>query len=301
MTAATMADPWEELATEAAAIVAAAAERGVTLRVVGSAGIRLHCPAPGPLMDRLGRPAKDIDLIVPQRHRKGMRRLLEERGYMVDRDLLIAMEGARYSFEHREHGIQLDVFVERLDFCHTIQVAGRLSAHPVTIPIEELLLQKAQIVDMTTTDLIDAGVLLATHEVAVAGEEPAAAGDTGGPARGTGPGERVDAIHIARLLAKDWGFHHTATRNLERIRRSVTAGGTGPAGGADPAEGTGPTVGAGPLIDVGEEGIAQVQRGTGRLLDAIAAEPKTLAWRMRDKIGERKQWWQDVDDREATY
>jgi hypothetical protein len=77
--------------------------------------------------------------------------------------------------------------------------------------------------------------------------------------------------------------------------------GTSPPAGSGSAEGAGHTAAGGPLIDVGEEGIARVKRGTGRLLDAIAAEPKSLAWRMRDKIGERKQWWQDVDDREATY
>jgi hypothetical protein len=270
-----MADPWEELQAEAVAIVAAAADAGVLLRVVGSAGIRLHCPAPGPLMDQLNRPAKDIDFVVPQQHRKGMRRLLESRGYQVDRDLLIAMEGTRYSFEHREHGTEIDVFVERLNFCHTIEVSGRLDVHPLTIPLEELLLQKAQIVDMTTTDLIDASVLLATHEVA-----------------GRGP-EEIDAGRIARLLARDWGFHHTATRNLARVQQSVAS--AGPAGPAcTPGE-------AGQVIDVGEEGIALVRQGTGRLLDAITAEPKSLAWRMRDKVGERKQWWQDVDEREATY
>jgi hypothetical protein len=280
MNARTMADPWEELQTEAVAIVAAAADRGVTLRVVGSAGIRLHCAAPGPLMDRLGRPAKDIDFVVPQRHRKGMRRLLEDRGYVIDRDLLIAMEGTRYSFAHREHGTEIDVFVERLNFCHTIELAGRLSAHPVTIPIEELLLQKMQIVEMTTTDLIDADVLLATHDVAAPGGGSAAAGQPAADDRDTAAGEAVDAARIARLLARDWGFHHTATRNLERVRRSV----------ADAA-----------VIDVGEEGAAGVQRGVQRLLTSIDAEAKSLAWRMRDKVGERKQWWQDVDDREATY
>lgn len=268
-----MADPWEELQTEAVAIVAAATEQRVLLRVVGSVGIRLHCPAPGPLMDQLNRPAKDIDFIVPQQQRKGMRRLLESRGYQIDRDLLIAMEGTRYSFEHREHGTEIDVFVERLNFCHTVEVRGRLAGHPLTIGLEELLLQKVQIIDMTTTDLIDTSVLLATHE---AGE--------GGP-------EEIDADYIARLLARDWGFHHTATRNLARVQQSVT--------GEVAAAGPGGT--AGQPIDVGEEGIARVQRGTGRLLDAIAAEPKSLAWRMRDKVGERKQWWQDVDDREATY
>ena len=269
-----MADPWEELQTEATAIVAAAGTQGITLRVVGSAGIRLHCAAPGPLMDRLNRPAKDIDFIVPQRHRKGMRRLLEDRGYVIDRDLLIAMEGTRYSFEHREHGTEIDVFVERLNFCHTIEVAGRLTTHPVTIPIEELLLQKVQIVEMTTTDLIDTSVLLATHEVTAPGENPAARG------RDVAAGEVVDATHIARLLARDWGFHHTATRNLERVQGAV-------AGAA--------------VVDVGTDGTGQVQRGAERLLSAIDAEPKSLAWRMRDKVGERKQWWQDVDDREATY
>ena len=159
------AAPWERLQAEAVTIVSAAGDAGVTLRVVGSAGIRLHCPGPGRVMDRLDRPAKDIDFIVPQQHRKGMRRFLEARGYVIDRDLLIAMEGRRYSFTHPGHGTEVDVFVERLEFCHTIEVAGRLDAHPVTIGLEELLLQKLQIIEMTTTDVIDVGALLATHDV----------------------------------------------------------------------------------------------------------------------------------------
>jgi hypothetical protein len=254
---------WDRLQSEAVSIVAEAGRAGVTLRVVGSAGIRLHCPGPGPVMDRLGRPAKDIDFIVPQQHRKGMRRLLESRGYVTERDLLIAMEGTRYSFTHAEHGTEIDVFVERLAFCHTIEVRDRLDVHPVTIPLEELLLQKVQIIEMTTTDVIDVSVLLATHEVA-----PASA-DT----------ETVDAGRIARLLARDWGFHHTATRNLRQVRDA--------AGGAS--------------TDLGPEPNETIRDRVGRLLEAIDAEPKNLAWRMRDRIGERKQWWQDVDDKEATY
>ena len=253
---------WEQLQAEATRIVSGAGEAGVTLRVVGSAGIRLHCPGPGPVMDRLGRPAKDIDFIVPQRHRKGMRRFLEDRGYVIDRDLLIAMEGRRYSFTHPGHGTELDVFVERLEFCHTIEVSDRLDAHPVTIGLEELLLQKVQIVEMTTTDVIDSGTLLATHDVGSGGDA-----------------EVIDGGRIARLLARDWGFHHTATRNLRRVR-----------------DGAGDAV-----TDFGPELNARVRERAGQLLDAIDAEPKNARWRMRDRIGERKQWWQDVDDKEATY
>jgi hypothetical protein len=259
-----MADPWADLQAEAVRIVTEAGQAGVTLRVVGSAGIRLHCSGPGEFMDLLNRPAKDIDFVVPQEHRKGMRRYLEGRGYLIDRDLLIAMEGTRYSFRHAEQGTEIDVFVERLDFCHTIEVRERLHQHPVTLPVEELLLQKLQIVELTMTDMMDIAVVLATHQVSVGGGDP----------------EAIDGSYIARIFARDWGFHHTATRNLRRIGEVVRDQGG---------------------IDISEQANARVQTGVSGLLAAIEAEPKSRTWRIRDRIGERKQWWQDVDDKEATY
>lgn len=47
---------WDQLEAEALDLVPAAAAGGVTLRVVGSAGIRLHCAGPAGLMDALGLP-----------------------------------------------------------------------------------------------------------------------------------------------------------------------------------------------------------------------------------------------------
>lgn len=253
---------WADLSAEAVRIVSEAGDAGVTLRVTGSAGIRLHCNAPGGVMDLLGRPAKDIDFVVPEKHRKGMRRYLESRGYITDRDLLIAMEGTRYSFTHATSGTQVDVFVERLNFCHTIEIRSRLHQHPITLPVEELMLAKLQIIEMTMTDIMDVAVILATHRV------------------GPGDLEAIDGKHIARLLAGDWGFHHTATRNLAKIAAMV---------------------GTSAAVDIGGEFNAQVHEGVRQLLAVIDAEPKSLAWRMRNKIGERKQWWQDVDEKEATY
>ena len=251
---------WADLSAEAVRIVSEAGEAGVTLRVMGSAGIRLHCDGPGSLMDLLGRPAKDIDFVVPTKHRKGMRRYLESQGYNTDRDLLIAMEGTRYSFTHAEHGTEIDVFVERLEFCHTIEIRSRLDRHPITLPVEELMLAKLQIVEMTVTDVMDVAVILATHQVSDSEADP----------------EAIDGQHIAGLLARDWGFHHTATKNLRRMT-------------------------TGTPVDLGPQQNARVQAGASRLLELIDAEPKTRTWRLRDKIGERKQWWQDVDEKEATY
>jgi len=255
---------WDDLQAEATKIVSEAGEAGVTLRVIGSAGIRLHCDAPGELMDLLARPAKDIDFVVPEKHRKGMRRYLESRGYVIDRDLLIAMEGTRYSFTHAQHGTQIDVFVERLNFCHTIEIRTRLDRHQITLPVEELMLAKLQIIEMTMTDMMDVGVILATHRVRDDDADP----------------EAIDGRYIASLLARDWGFHHTVTRNLGRITEMI---------------------GSSAAIDISPLANAQVHEGVRLLLAAIDGEPKNLAWRMRDKIGERKQWWQDVDEKEATY
>jgi hypothetical protein len=267
---------WEQLEAEARDLVPAAAASGVTLRVVGSAGIRLHCAGPARLMDALSRPAKDVDFIVPQGDRKGMRRLLEARGYVVDRDLLIAMEGRRYTFSHPGSGVDIDVFVERMEFCHTVEVAGRMDTHPLTICPDDLLLQKLQVIRMTTTDLLDAGVLLATHRV-TGGAAPAAG--AAGPAAGPDDcAAEIDGPRIAALLARDWGFHHTATANLAMVRDAAAA---------EPRFGPG--------------AAALIGARAGLLLDAIEAEPKTRGWRLRDRIGERKQWWQDVDEKEATY
>lgn len=253
---------WQQLRDEALEIIAAAGEADVDLRVVGGVGVRLHCAEPAETLARIGRVAKDIDFVVPKEGRKALRRLLEDRGYLVDRDLLVAMEGRRYSFSHPTSEIELDVFVERLEFNHTIEVRSRLDRHPVTISLEDLLMQKLQIVQLTGNDLVDISVLLATHPVATEATST----------------EEFSSDYIANLLGRDWGFHHTATRNLERI-----------AGGTD----TG--------VDLGSAQNQVVRDRSDQLLHAVGRAPKTMGWRIRAKVGERVQWWEDVDEREGTY
>ena len=248
---------WAAVHDEAVALVAEAAARGQVLRLVGSTGIRLHCPPAAAALDRLGRPAKDIDLVCRHEDRKGLRRLLEDRGWRVDRDLLVAMEGRRYAFSHPERGLELDVFVDRMEFCHTIELRDRLAARELTVPVEDLLLQKLQIVRQTVTDRMDAAALLATHPVGESGD----------------PGEAIDPAYVAGLLARDWGFHHTATANLAALRDEVAGNGS----------------------------AATVRGRVDTLLGAIEAAPKSVRWRARARVGERMQWWQDVDEREAVY
>ncbi len=168
---------------------------GLTVRIVGSTGIRLHCPDASATMDAVERPAKDIDLVVRHGDRGRLRDWLEQRGWVVDRDLLVAMEGERYAFHHPDAGLDLDVFVEKLEFCHTIELDGRWERHATTLSIEDLLLQKLQVGD--------------------------------------------------------------------RAPRAAA--------------------------------------GTVKLRAAIDETQKSRGWRMRARVGERMQWWEDVSEREDTY
>jgi hypothetical protein len=215
-------------------------------------------------MDELDRATKDVDVVVPKGDRAGVRALLEERGYHSDRDVLVTTEGRRFLFRNPALGLELDVFVDRLEFCHTLDVRDRLARHPVTLPLEDLLLSKAQIVELTRNDLKDLVTLLSAHEVSEdEGEHP----------------EAIDAPYIARLLARDWGFSHTVTGNLERLHTAVADGGL-----------------AGRMVD-----RAAVVDRIRALLATMERAEKSRRWRLRAKVGERVRWFADVDDREATY
>ena len=75
------------------------------------------------------------------------------------------MEGRRYSFTHPDRSIEVDVFVDRLDFCHVVQVGDRLGEHPFALPIETLLLSNLQVIEPTATDLMDTAAILLSHPV----------------------------------------------------------------------------------------------------------------------------------------
>jgi hypothetical protein len=178
---------------------------------------------------------------------------------VVDRDLLVAMEGERFAFRHPESGLDLDVFVDKLEFCHTIPLDGRWEHHATTLSIEDLLLQKLQVHDITEADVLDAAIVLATHDVE----------------SGSGDDELIDCRYVAGLLARDWGFHRDATANLERVRQAA------------------------PVLAA--ERARRVEAGAVKLREAIDDTQKSRGWRMRARVGERMQWWEDVSEREDTY
>jgi hypothetical protein len=151
------------LETEVRAIVDAADAAGLTIRVLGSIGVALHSHDSVAINEGFGRTYADIDLAAYRRDAGGITDLLTGAGYVDDREVYIASEGGRSIFEHPVRRIHLDVFYDRLEFCHVIPLAGRLEEDRPTVPVAELLLSKLQIVKINEKDVVDIVLLMLDH------------------------------------------------------------------------------------------------------------------------------------------
>ena len=183
-------------------IVAAGNEAEVALRLLGSLAFQMHCPQFGGLQAKLGRAYTDIDFASYGRQAKPIRELLTGRlGYTEEREVFINSEGNRAIFENPANGLHVDIFYDKLDFCHLIRWDGRLEVDSPTLPLAEMLLEKMQIVKINEKDVIDTIMLLLEH--------PLGAGDK----------ETVNLPLVSRLCAADWGLWRTTTMNLNKVKQ----------------------------------------------------------------------------------
>jgi hypothetical protein len=186
---------------EAIRVVEAGKARGVVLRVIGALAFHHHCPEFGYIQTKLNRVYTDIDFAAYAKQSKQIRELFVSLGY--DEDLEINSfhaEGGRLIFNHPATHLHIDVFMDRLDFCHPIPWKNRLEVDDPTIPLAELVLEKMQIVKINEKDIIDTIMLLREHETAADDDN------------------HINATRIAELCAGEWGLWRTTTMNLEKVR-----------------------------------------------------------------------------------
>jgi hypothetical protein len=192
----------EDFYTERTRILDALAEdenNNVIMRLIGALAFRTHCPQFGYIQDDLGRVFTDIDFASYPRFFKDIVRVLTELGYEEDKSVTQLFSESRLLFHDPLFGRHIDIFFNKLDFCHVISFVNRLEVEEVTLPLAELLLEKMQIVKINEKDLIDTIMLLREHPV------------------GDKDIETINISLIAHTLASDWGFWRTVTANLEIV------------------------------------------------------------------------------------
>jgi hypothetical protein len=236
-------------------ILKASDDAGIILRVIGSLAFQMHCQKYGYLQAAMGRAYTDIDFAAYHRQTKEIQALMAGLGYHENREVFIVSEGYRAIFEKPEVGLHIDVFYEKLDFCHVIRWEDRLEVDHPSIPLAEMLLEKMQIVQINEKDIIDSIMLLLEHPL---GEEDH---------------ETINIKHVAGLCSTDWGLWRTTTMNLDKVRQLA-------------------------------QGYAQLTGEQKELIDSqvkaalkrIEHEPKSLAWRLRARVGDRVKWYKEVDE-----
>jgi len=245
-------DRTQTMEEEVRRVVDAARERGIQLRVIGGVAVKLHCPSAE--HRSMARTYGDVDFIGYRKQRTEVSRLMEDLGYEPNRQFNILQGHRRMLFDHPELGYDADVMLDVFVMCHELNFIGRLELDEYTVPIEELLLSKMQVIELNEKDIKDSFAMLVDHDIAEVEDR-----------------DTIDSRFIAKLCSDDWGWYKTLTMNIDKI-----------------------TDLAPDFLDEKEREVV-VER-LGRLRRIIEEAPKSMKWKMRARIGEKKRWYELPED-----
>ena len=238
-------------------IVSEAETRQLPLRIMSGAAIRMYCPNRKQLFVSLKRdPKHDMDFVTYSKFRSGTRKLFVNLGYVPYISMMLTGAAGRHReiFNDKAGNKAIDVFLDKLVMSHVIEFSNRLGEDSPTVPLAELLLQKLQIVQINEKDIQDAIILLAEHDI----------GET--------DKEEVNGPYVAATLGNQWGFYHTVSDNLAKLKEFTNKY---------------------PLPDQDKQIVTE---RISKLHELIEKQPKTLQWKLRARVGTSTKWYNDVEE-----
>ena len=120
----------EDPLTDAMRIARGAAEAGVGLKLLGGLGVRVVCPEYPPRLRR----DQDIDFACLSKERKAVSAYLEHAGCEGDRRFN-NLNGDRQMYFIAPTGRPIDVMVDRLTMCHTLDFRPSFRRLPYTVDV----------------------------------------------------------------------------------------------------------------------------------------------------------------------
>ena len=242
-----------ELVTEMNRLIAAADANQIRLRAFGGLAIYAHSRKDPRFFHR---DSPDVDFVVPERDRHKLESFFQQMGYSPNKQFNLLNGSHRQIYYDEQAGHRIDILVGDFEMCHKLPLHGRLRVDPVTIPLAELFLSKAQIVQLNRKDAFDMISLLVNNEI-------------GDEAEG-----KIGLDRIASLCAEDWGLYKTTTMNLKRVEDLLLAEDLGLSG------------------DEHERVLSRVRLVTS----VIESAPKSRAWKVRSMLGTRVRWYAEVEE-----
>ena len=247
-------DSFSEFFDAALTIIDAAKKMDMPLRLLGATAIYYQCPKSTLLADMMKRNLTDLDFVALSKHVSRIPELFSRLQYVPNERVNTLYGANRQIYFDPRNSRSVDIFFDKLSFNHEIDLSKRLHIDPVTISLADLLLEKLQIVKMSEKDAKDVIVLLHEHGL-------------------DGPGGAVDAGYVAKLLSDDWGFFHTATMNLTKVKDYLTG-----------------------IQSMPQQDKALVSGRIEDLALRIESEKKSFKWKMRARVGTRAPWYNEAED-----
>ncbi|MGD0698830.1 MAG: hypothetical protein ABSA02_02995 [Trebonia sp.] len=247
-----MSSPEDDPLPEAVTLVEGATRAGLRLRLLGGLGVRVLCPDFPPRL----RAGQDMDLACAGKGRRDVAAFLEQNGCVPDK-MFNSLNGDRQMYFIAPSGRPVDVMVDRLVMCHTLDFRSSFGNSSLTLDPADLLLSKLQIVELNAKDVHDITHLLAGLPIAERSSEPF-----------------IDLGRLRELLGADWGWWRTSTGSLEKLPALLAEnpGLVPPNAQFDP--------------------LAQAKQ----LLDVAASSPKSMKWKLRANVGERVRWYERPEE-----
>ncbi len=192
-----------EFFKDALTIIEAAKQKQIQMRLMGATAIYYQCPNSRSLTDAMDRPLTDLDFMTLSKYVRHIPDLFLSLGFEGNERVNALYGLKRQIYTDPKNGRHVDIFVDKLTFCHEVDLTRRLEVDPTTLTLGDLLLEKMQIVKIGEKDVKDTIILLKEH----------------------GLGDNDDGVvnvrYISKLLSDDWGFYYTVTTNLKKTRDYV--------------------------------------------------------------------------------
>ena len=235
-------------------IVSEAQKQDIFLRLIGGLAIKVH--SPNASHRALEREYPDIDFVTDKAGAKKLTDFLPAMGYTPNKTFNTLSGDRRQLYYDEPRGRQIDVFIGDFEMCHKLPLADRLHVEPLTIPLAELFLSKAQVVQLNRKDVLDLLAILLDHEVGPRDEET------------------INTQVIADLCAKDWGLYTTISITNQKLT-DVLYGGD---------------------VELDEGQKKTVEKRLVTIQEAMDVAPKGLTWKARAKVGTRVRWFEEVEE-----
>ena len=255
----------DAMVEEGRRIVDAARERGVVLRLFGGLAVRASCRA----VDFCARDYGDFDMIGRHAQRKEIARLMRELGFTENFHFSQATRGRQLQFvrpcRHTDDGAGEGRRAHDDDHVDIFLDIFRMD-HELRLgdrlEIDDYTIpvsdQLLTKLQVHKQDAKDVRDVLTLLKDVDLNEAEA-------------PGV-IGLGYIAGKCAADWGLQHDVERNLDRVEALA------------------------PTYALSDEEEGRVREGLARLREALADAPKSVTWRLRAKVGERRPWYQLVEE-----